>query len=551
MPPLRVGVILDSFTVPRWAASVIDDIRNAAFAELALVVVAGRSLPSPRSSWYERWDQRQIRAEDDPLHPIDVGQRLAGIPQAREFSPTPIRGVQTFSADLVAQVKAARLDVLLALTESRIGGGISGAATYGIWSYQWTESRVGSTGSPYFAETRSGQHLCTAALVTVSADGEPVLGLCRGVFATTPGWSQAKNRVRAYWGSAPFAIAKLRELQEAGWPQLERRAVPVTISSDAATTDRPSEWDLLQWLAPMAVRKLARSFKPKNMVPVWRLGMRRGTSRQLEDCVVGTEKPFTWIAPPRARFHADPFLLEFENTLWLFFEDASLNSWKGVISVAEIDAQGRIGPIRRVLERPYHLSYPHVFFDRGSLFMIPETSGNSTIELYRCESFPDRWTLEKVLHKGLAVDTTTWIQDGVYWFFTTLVEPRGEAGQLCLFMSDSLTGDWKPHPYNPISLDVRRNRGAGAIFRDTAGRLIRPSQNGGVKYGRSISLNEIVTLNSRTFEERTLTNIEPSDELIGVHSYAQAGTLEIIDSQAWFPQHIVGGRLSENAIDEE
>ena len=29
--------------------------------------------------------------------------------------------------------------------------------------------------------------------------------------------------------------------------------------------------------------------------------------------------------------------------------------------------------------------------------MLPETSGNRTIELYRCEHFPDRWALDTVL----------------------------------------------------------------------------------------------------------------------------------------------------------
>ena len=38
-----------------------------------------------------------------------------------------------------------------------------------------------------------------------------------------------------------------------------------------------------------------------------------------------------------------------------------------------------------------------------------------------------------------------WIEDGVYWFFTTIQEPRSLAAQLWLFSSDSLTGEWTPH----------------------------------------------------------------------------------------------------------
>jgi hypothetical protein len=42
-----------------------------------------------------------------------------------------------------------------------------------------------------------------------------------------------------------------------------------------------------------------------------------------------------------------------------------------------------------VLERPYHLSYPYVFFVGDDAFMLPETAANGAIELYRAVSFPD------------------------------------------------------------------------------------------------------------------------------------------------------------------
>ena len=39
--------------------------------------------------------------------------------------------------------------------------------------------------------------------------------------------------------------------------------------------------------------------------------------------------------------------------------------------------------------------------------MLPETSGNRTVELYRCVEFPHRWELDRVLMDGVhAVDAT-------------------------------------------------------------------------------------------------------------------------------------------------
>ena len=41
------------------------------------------------------------------------------------------------------------------------------------------------------------------------------------------------------------------------------------------------------------------------------------------------------------------------------------------------------------------------------LYMIPETAGNRTIELYKCVEFPMHWELSQVLMKDVyAVDPT-------------------------------------------------------------------------------------------------------------------------------------------------
>jgi hypothetical protein len=47
-----------------------------------------------------------------------------------------------------------------------------------------------------------------------------------------------------------------------------------------------------------------------------------------------------------------------------------------------------------VLERSYHLSYPFIFRWGSDIFMIPETSDNRTVEVYRAVEFPGKWELE-------------------------------------------------------------------------------------------------------------------------------------------------------------
>jgi len=166
--------------------------------------------------------------------------------------------------------------------------------------------------------------------------------------------------------------------------------------------------------------------------------------------------------------------------------------------------------------------------------MIPESGANSTVELYRAIRFPEKWKLEKVLFEGRAVGTTTWHQNDLWWLFTTLAETPGHCVMQLLIYSHSLTGDWKYHPANPISTDVRHARGAGAIFCH-AGGLVRPTQDCSRNYGYSFTFKEILSLSPITYEERRGPTVNPSWSRALRHPYLR-------------PVRILGGRGRLNSI---
>ncbi|MGB8259098.1 MAG: hypothetical protein WCE75_02050, partial [Terracidiphilus sp.] len=233
-------------------------------------------------------------------------------------------------------------------------------------------------------------------------------------------------------------------------------------------------------------------------------------------------------------FHTDPFLFEHEGQPWLFYEDFDYGRRRGSIACARLDEKGEPGEAIIALQRPYHLSYPCLFRDGAEIYLIPETRSQGTVEVYRARRFPFDWELAGVQLRLQAVDTTAWQQDGAWWFFVTLREPRGEALQLWLFHADSVLGEWQPHPASPIHTDVRRSRGAGAIFRE-GDRLIRPSQDCSGNYGRSFSWNEILVLNREEYRERPLSTVEAPPGFTGIHTYARLGALEVIDGCAELP----------------
>jgi hypothetical protein len=298
---------------------------------------------------------------------------------------------------------------------------------------------------------------------------------------------------------------------------------------------------MLRWLGPLLVRKSVRRAVRRPVIKHWRMAVRFGERSILTSGAEPDLAGFQWIESPRGRFYADPFLLECNGQTWLFFEDFDYARQRGIISCAELRDGAMADPVP-ALERPHHISYPCVFRDRDRLFMIPETAASGTLQLYRCVRFPDVWELEKELFRARAVDTTVWIDGGLYWFFVTLQEPRGYASQLWLFYATSVTGDWTPHPANPISTDVRNSRGAGAIFRHN-GKLFRPSQDCSKNYGHSFTLNEIMVLNRCRYEETPAVTVGPTwtRGLVGTHTYSRSAGIEVLDGCEPLPAGLVLG----------
>ena len=112
--------------------------------------------------------------------------------------------------------------------------------------------------------------------------------------------------------------------------------------------------------------------------------------------------------------------------------------------------------------------------------MIPETSANNSIELYRCKNFPTEWVFEKNIMQNVAgIDSTLFFKNDKWWLFTNLIENNGASSwdELFLFYSDSpLNDNWISHRKNPIISDVRSARSAGNFFKTNTS-IIRPSQN--------------------------------------------------------------------------
>jgi hypothetical protein len=105
-----------------------------------------------------------------------------------------------------------------------------------------------------------------------------------------------------------------------------------------------------------------------------------------------------------------------------------------------------------------------------------------------------------------------------------------------------LTGEWRFHPANPIGLDARTIRGAGAVFLQD-GKLLRPSQDCSVRYGYRLNFHQITALNPEEYREKTVFALDPGNwtGLIGVHTYNQCPGAEVVDGCVLATQAETGG----------
>jgi hypothetical protein len=542
---LRVGIMLDSYIASAWVAKTIEDLQASGFAQVALVVLNTPPAPAGkpplgkrlRNYWkltlyhrYEQWDYERNKTKPDAKAAADLSSLLRDVP-ALTVHPLRKGFTDRIPEEELESIRSYSLDVLLRFGFRIIRGGILSAARYGVWSLHHDDNLEYRGGPPLFWEIYERNPVSGTILqiLTDSLDGGRVI--YRG-HSSTQMSSLYRNRNPIYWKTAEYVLRRLRDLDRNGMEYIESLA---TYREDGTYTRgiyrTPDALQMMKFLGGLfygsawaRVRSRLRGSSPQ-----WFLAIRRRSDAHSFSDPTG----YKLMLPPGDRFYADPFLFEKDGKTYLFLEDLRYREGRALISCCELGPDGTPGPVIEVLRRPYHLSYPFLLEEDGEIYMIPETKANRTVELYRATNFPTEWTLDTVLMSDVyAVDATIHKAYGKYWMFAGVSNGRySNCDELGIFFSDSLRGPWKAHAGNPVVSDVRRARPAGALFRDSSGRLIRPSQDCAKAYGYATVFNEVVTLSETEYEERFVARLDPDwvKGNLGTHTYTRTERFEVID----------------------
>lgn len=286
------------------------------------------------------------------------------------------------------------------------------------------------------------------------------------------------------------------------------------------------------FLADRIARK-ARSAIAERLgrAPVWQTAWRKATTRTHPPGVIDVTR-FRRLADDGQRYYADPFVFAHDGVTHLFVEELPYATGRGILSHMILQGDGQsVAPPVPILETAHHLSYPQVFAADGQIWMLPECAASGRLDLYRADPFPLRWTLHATLVDAPLHDATIVRHAGRWWITAGLaLDGASSWDALVLYSAERLTGPWQAHPANPVLVDARSARPAGAVY-GHGGELWRPAQDCTAGYGSALSLCRIDRLDDTGFAQSLVTTLRFGREgdCAGPHTLNFAGGIEVVD----------------------
>jgi len=533
---------MDSYDIPAWTYVMLERISQSDYAEIALVILIDAPMEKNGGLTGIIGDNSAMlyvvfRKLEDLVHrpkldafEIRNSTSLLGSVSTMKLNAKQVQASEPIGDEDARRIKDYEIDVFVKLCRGTLSGRILRFPRSGVWVFCDGNHDVSMGGPVGLWEVLEGQPATRSTLQMLDGDSNHRIILHASYSSTDP-LSVNRNANRCYWKTLSFLPRKLKELQKLGDESFlqgvaSRNERAISPSNRPCPT--PGNAVLLKLLPSFFLRVARRKRLDLLYVEQWFLMF------DFADDLSRSFSRFKRIMPPRDRFWADPLVVYENGHHYVFIEEFLYTVKKGHISVIVMDGEGdRVRPTK-VLDRPYHLSYPFVFEWQSKYYMVPESSKNKTVDIYECMQFPEKWELRKTILKNIhAVDPTILNYHGKWWLFANVKENAGasDRDELFLYYSNNpLDGHWHSHPQNPIISDVRKSRPAGRLF-ERGGFLYRPAQDCSRTYGHRIVINRVLRLDEQEYEETEVDAIEPNWDrnLKAVHTLSYVNGLTVVD----------------------
>ena len=514
---IEIGFLIDNTVqLYAWEYEALKQLLEWERCEVVLIKIeTDKSLREGKSSkhlffrWFQKFEEKWFRSIPDAFK--------------RSNPPHNVKAVKIIDAN--------DFDIIFNTRRSLQEEKISLPTKHGTWSISFGHKDYQDVQPIGFWEVMHNETVIGSSLKVKLTNRENEFVVYEGTTNTVP--HSVRNTVNMIaWRTSSFLLHRIKEFAAIGADRFIEKYSKNIVEKRTGAEKVPANPQMFL----LFMKNIFGYFFYK-----WRVFLRRKKKFQLFyqpkrfDLGELSLEDFKPMPLPEDCFWGDPFLIEKDNCTYIFFEEFLYSKGKAHISVMEMDKNGMISIPRLVLEKPYHLSYPFVFGFQDTYYMIPETSANKTVDLYKAKTFPGEWEFVINLMKDITlIDPTLFFHNNKWWLFGTTInhEAVSTNDQLMLYHSSELfSKDWIPHPQNPVATHISNCRPAGKIFAFN-NKIYRPAQNNAsIQYGFSIKINEIEILNEYEYVEKEVFELLPSNKnkFIATHSLNFTEKLIVID----------------------
>jgi len=427
-----------------------------------------------------------------------------------------------FSPEDVARIKSHKLDFILRFGFNIIRGEMLFAAKYGIWSFHHDDEQKYRGGPPGFWEIVKNNPVTGVILQRLTEKLDSGIILRKG-YLKTVNHSYDGQIDQLFFDASIFPLQVGRDIQNGVAQYFENEPV----KSQAPIFKAPSNVMMLGFLIKLLKNKIRFQFEEFFRPEFWNMALVNKPANEVNNLEIELA---SWLPkPPKGSYFADPFCFLTGDTLKILFEDYDYQTRKGKISQLDFYSTNAV-KMSTAIEEIFHLSYPFIFENEGTIYCLPESASANQVRLYKFEN--EKFVFQKVLIDQFpGVDSTLFFYKNHWWILTTHRQQSNTA--LYVFYGENFDGPYISHKNNPVKMDIRSARPAGVPFYK-GDKMIRPAQDSSKTYGGQIALNKIVKLTPEEFLEETTEFISPcaaSHYSKGLHTLSGTRNFTIIDGK--------------------
>jgi hypothetical protein len=262
----------------------------------------------------------------------------------------------------------------------------------------------------------------------------------------------------------------------------------------------------------------------------WEIGI---IQNEKLDVFLGSISPkyIKWFHSKKDVYQADPFAIEKDGMIYLFYEEYSRIKNYGYICCAVLNHNLEIIEKQLVIDDGSHKSFPYLFTIDDNLYMMPESVASNSLDIYRCVKFPFQWEIDCTILNSPCSDAIIFQEKNLWHLLYTKGNSTEENLNLYLRVNDNPFLNWDSTKEMLVKSDLSSSRNAGKLFIKN-NRTYRSSQDCTNRYGEKIIINEVLNFNFESYTEIKIVEINFNEQgIFGPHTINFTRNYTFLDRQ--------------------